>query len=134
MFSGMERPSHWVVLAVVVLLLFGYKKLPDITRSVGRSLRIFKTEMKGLNDDDSARDAAEKPAETEAAPPPVQAPPAPPAPGSTLITPTPPVPVVSSVPIVAADGTVVDNGNAVNGASNGAHVNGGVASEQRPQS
>jgi sec-independent protein translocase protein TatA len=65
MFTGWERPSHWLVLAVVVLVLFGYKKLPDVTRSVGRSLRIFKTEMKGLNDDDSARegtDAAAKPA------------------------------------------------------------------------
>ena len=57
MFSGLERPSHWVILALVVLVLFGYKKLPDITRSVGKSLRIFKTEMKGLTDDDDARQA-----------------------------------------------------------------------------
>jgi sec-independent protein translocase protein TatA len=37
---------------LVVLLLFGYKKLPDAARSFGRSLRIFKGEMKGLKDDD----------------------------------------------------------------------------------
>ncbi|SCX44098.1 sec-independent protein translocase protein TatA [Klenkia marina] len=38
-----------IVLAVFVL--FGYKKLPDATRSLGRSLRIFKGEMKGMADD-----------------------------------------------------------------------------------
>jgi sec-independent protein translocase protein TatA len=68
MFSGWERPSHWLVLAIVVIVLFGYKKLPDMSRSVGRSLRIFKTEMKGLNDDDAARDSAEQPVAPPAAP------------------------------------------------------------------
>ncbi len=33
-------------------MLFGYKKLPDASRSLGRSLRIFKGEMKGMKDDD----------------------------------------------------------------------------------
>jgi sec-independent protein translocase protein TatA len=70
MFTGWERPSHWLVLAVVVLVLFGYKKLPDMSRSVGRSLRIFKTEMKGLNDDDSARDNTDAAAKPAAANPP----------------------------------------------------------------
>jgi sec-independent protein translocase protein TatA len=58
MFSGWDRPSHWVVIAVIALVLFGYKKLPDAARSVGRSLRIFKTEMKGMTEDDQAREAA----------------------------------------------------------------------------
>ncbi|MDQ2795900.1 MAG: Sec-independent protein translocase subunit TatA [Actinomycetota bacterium] len=51
-------PGHLVVIAVVALVLFfGWKQLPDMARSVGRSLRVFKTEIKGLNDDDKARDA-----------------------------------------------------------------------------
>lgn len=58
MFTGWERPSHWLVIAIVVLVLFGYKKLPDAARSVGRSLRIFKTEIKGMTEDDKARDSA----------------------------------------------------------------------------
>jgi sec-independent protein translocase protein TatA len=62
MLTGWERPSHWLVLAVVVLILFGYKKLPEMSRSVGRSLRIFKTEMKGMSEDDSTRDAGSPPA------------------------------------------------------------------------
>ena len=71
---GFESPSHWVILLIIAALLFGgYKKLPEMSRSVGRSLRIFKTEMKGMTDDDAARDAAE---EAKVAPP---SPPPPPA-------------------------------------------------------
>jgi sec-independent protein translocase protein TatA len=56
---GLDAPSHWAILIIAALILFGYKKLPEMSRSVGRSLRIFKTEMKGMTDDDSARDATE---------------------------------------------------------------------------
>jgi sec-independent protein translocase protein TatA len=56
---GWQSPSHWVVIALVVLVLFGYKKLPEMSRSVGRSLRIFKTEIKGMDADDAARNSAE---------------------------------------------------------------------------
>jgi sec-independent protein translocase protein TatA len=40
-----------LVLAVVILL-FGAKKLPELARGSGRALRIFKTEVKALHDDD----------------------------------------------------------------------------------
>ncbi|MCM3925379.1 Sec-independent protein translocase subunit TatA [Frankia sp. AiPs1] len=42
-----------IIIALVVLVLFGSKKLPDAARSFGRSLRIFKAETKGLRDDDT---------------------------------------------------------------------------------
>lgn len=78
---GLDSPSHWVVIAALALLLFGYKKLPDMARSAGKSLRIFKTEMKGMADDDDARLVAKDsgPArQVQAAPPaPAAAPPAP---------------------------------------------------------
>jgi len=45
-------PWHIVVLLIVGLVLFGSKKLPDSARSLGRSLRIFKSEIKELNNDD----------------------------------------------------------------------------------
>jgi sec-independent protein translocase protein TatA len=51
MFNG-ARPWHIIVLVVVLLLLFGAKRLPDAARSLGRSMRIFKAETKGLLDDD----------------------------------------------------------------------------------
>jgi sec-independent protein translocase protein TatA len=47
------------LIILAILLLFGYKKLPDASRSLGRSLRIFKGEMKGMKDDDvRTKDAA----------------------------------------------------------------------------
>lgn len=54
---GWEAPWHWIILAILVIALFGYKKLPDAARSLGRSLRIFKTEIKGMGEDDAARAA-----------------------------------------------------------------------------
>ena len=53
-------PGHLLVLAIVALVLFfGWKQLPDMARSLGRSLRIFKTEIKGMTQDDKAREKAE---------------------------------------------------------------------------
>jgi sec-independent protein translocase protein TatA len=49
---GALRPWHIIVLVVVLILLFGAKRLPDAARSLGRSLRIIKAETKGLADDD----------------------------------------------------------------------------------
>jgi len=52
-------PLEIGLIILAVLLLFGYKKLPDASRSLGRSLRIFKGEMKGMKDDDvRGKDAA----------------------------------------------------------------------------
>jgi sec-independent protein translocase protein TatA len=45
-------PGHLVVVAVVaVVVLVGWKRLPEMSRSIGRSLRIFKTEMKAMDTD-----------------------------------------------------------------------------------
>jgi sec-independent protein translocase protein TatA len=68
---GEFSPWHLLILAAVFVLLFGAKKLPDAARSVGRSLRIFKAEVKGLHDDDKDADATPSTAAapTAAAPP-----------------------------------------------------------------
>ena len=48
-----------ILIILAILLLFGYKKLPAASRSLGQSLRIFKGEMKGMKSDDVAdKDAA----------------------------------------------------------------------------
>jgi sec-independent protein translocase protein TatA len=54
------------IIAVVVLVLFGSKKLPDAARSLGRSMRILKTEIKDLHTDEPAAPAP--PAEIAATP------------------------------------------------------------------
>ena len=50
------KPWHLLVLAVVFVVLFGSKRLPDSARSLGRSLRIFKSEVREMNKEDSAGD------------------------------------------------------------------------------
>jgi len=47
-------PGGWelILIVLVILLLFGAKKLPELARGSGRALRIFKSETKGLSDDD----------------------------------------------------------------------------------
>ncbi|MFD4367486.1 Sec-independent protein translocase subunit TatA [Rhodococcus sp. NPDC058521] len=50
---GAMSPWHWAIVAVVVLILFGSKKLPDAARGLGRSLRIFKSEVKEMQNDDA---------------------------------------------------------------------------------
>lgn len=52
---GAMSPWHWAIVAVVVLILFGSKKLPDAARGLGRSLRIFKSEVKEMQNDESPR-------------------------------------------------------------------------------
>ena len=48
----LREPSHILLLLIVVVILFGAKRLPDSARSLGRSLRIFKSEMKDMKNDD----------------------------------------------------------------------------------
>ncbi len=51
-------PTHIVVLLVLVLLIFGSSKLPDIARSVGQSMKVFKKEVKELRDEDDDKKPA----------------------------------------------------------------------------
>jgi sec-independent protein translocase protein TatA len=57
---GSLGPLEIGLIILAILLLFGYKKLPDASRSLGRSLRIFKGEMKGMKDDDAREDVRSK--------------------------------------------------------------------------
>ena len=66
----MEIPELLIVLVIVGFLVFGAKRMPDAARGLGRSLRIFKAETKGLLTDDQPA----APAQIEA-PVPVYAPP-----------------------------------------------------------
>ena len=45
-------PTEIILIILVLVLLFGAKKLPELARGSGRALRIFKAETKGLMDDD----------------------------------------------------------------------------------
>jgi sec-independent protein translocase protein TatA len=70
-----EKPSV-VIVIVLMILVFGAKRLPDSARALGRSMRILKAEAKGLKDDDAARTSS---TDTTAQTPATPAPPALPA-------------------------------------------------------
>jgi TatA/E family protein of Tat protein translocase len=53
-------PREIVILLIVVLILFGAKRLPDSARSLGRSMRIFKSEMKEMKSDDGTIEETDK--------------------------------------------------------------------------
>ncbi len=48
--NGLE-PWHIVIIAVVILILFGWKKMPDMARSFGRSARILRSEVDEMKND-----------------------------------------------------------------------------------
>jgi sec-independent protein translocase protein TatA len=50
-------PWHIIILAVVFIVLFGARKLPDSARSLGQAMRIFKAETKGLHTDEDGSEA-----------------------------------------------------------------------------
>jgi sec-independent protein translocase protein TatA len=64
MFRQLGAPELIIILAVL-FLLFGAKRLPDLSRSLGRSMRIFKSEVKEMHED-------EKPTQPPAAPRPIE--------------------------------------------------------------
>ncbi|MEU6316439.1 Sec-independent protein translocase subunit TatA [Streptomyces sp. NPDC047009] len=53
--NGLE-PWHLLVVAIVVIVLFGSKKLPDTARALGRSMRILKSEAKAMKEEDAPAD------------------------------------------------------------------------------
>jgi sec-independent protein translocase protein TatA len=69
----LREPAVWIVI-LIVILLFGAKRLPDLARGVGRSLRIFKAETEGMRSDSPTAEAPSVPAAPT--PPPVAAAPA----------------------------------------------------------
>ncbi|MFJ7996608.1 Sec-independent protein translocase subunit TatA [Streptomyces sp. NPDC096310] len=60
--NGLE-PWHLLIVAIVIIVLFGSKKLPDTARAVGKSLRILKSETKAMKEEGGVVvDAAAPPA------------------------------------------------------------------------
>lgn len=48
-----DNPLLLIILLLIIVLVFGAKRLPDAARSVGRSMRILKTEVKEMKEDDA---------------------------------------------------------------------------------
>ncbi len=59
----LREPSHWALVILALVLLFGWKRLPDMARSVGRSMRIFKSEVNEMKTD--GKEGRPSPASTD---------------------------------------------------------------------
>ncbi|MFI6367920.1 Sec-independent protein translocase subunit TatA [Nocardia sp. NPDC050630] len=57
---------HWLIIAAVFVMFFGAKRMPDAARSLGRSLRIFKSEVSQMQSESNAQ-ASTAPAQQPAA-------------------------------------------------------------------
>lgn len=53
--GALARPSTIIILLIVIILLFGANKLPDLARNLGQSLKIIKREVKELSEDDDSK-------------------------------------------------------------------------------
>jgi sec-independent protein translocase protein TatA len=50
MFEGLFQPMHLLVIFGIALLIFGPKKLPELGKGVGESIKAFKSAMKEITD------------------------------------------------------------------------------------
>jgi sec-independent protein translocase protein TatA len=61
-----DSPWKIAIIAVLIIVLFGYRKLPHAARSLGQSMRILKTEVQGMHEDDETQTTSTAPAPTAA--------------------------------------------------------------------
>ncbi len=50
-YAGMPGGWEWVIIALVILLLFGAKRLPELARGLGQGIREFKGAVEGAKDE-----------------------------------------------------------------------------------
>ncbi|EEO7741542.1 twin-arginine translocase TatA/TatE family subunit [Campylobacter upsaliensis] len=59
--------SGWIIILVIVILLFGAKKIPELAKGVGKGIKTFRSEMDNDDEPKNAMKIEEKPEEKEAA-------------------------------------------------------------------
>jgi sec-independent protein translocase protein TatA len=67
MFEGLFQPMHLLVLLGIALLVFGPKKLPELGKGLGDGIRIFKTAIKGEDEEPAVRERQASPSVIEIA-------------------------------------------------------------------
>ncbi|MFT4084465.1 MAG: twin-arginine translocase TatA/TatE family subunit [Nocardioides sp.] len=59
MIRNVIEPEHLLVILAIVVLVFGGKKLPELARGAGQSVRIFRAEMRAVDADEAAQKRTE---------------------------------------------------------------------------
>ena len=54
--SFLPSGSEWIIIALVILLLFGGKKIPELMKGLGKGVKSFKEGMNGVEDDIDGKD------------------------------------------------------------------------------
>jgi len=67
---GLDNPLHIAFIVVLVLLVFGAKRLPEIGRSLGTGMREFKQAITGEHHSQATSNEQQRPSLPAAAPPP----------------------------------------------------------------
>jgi sec-independent protein translocase protein TatA len=65
MFTGLESPTHLLLLLLIILVLFGAKRLPEMGRSLGRSIHEFKEGLNSREESDKTEAKASEAIEEE---------------------------------------------------------------------
>lgn len=60
MFSGLESPAHLLILLVIILLLFGAKRIPELAKGLGTGLREFRKGVSGSYEKDELEQGEER--------------------------------------------------------------------------
>lgn len=63
-----DHPAQLLIIVLLLVVLFGYKRLPDAARGIGKSLRIFKSEVQEMQKDDTKPSAGTEAPTVPAAP------------------------------------------------------------------
>jgi sec-independent protein translocase protein TatA len=63
MFEGAFSPWHWLMVLLIVLLIFGPRKLPEVGKGLGTAIRGFREGLKGMSEEIQASDKDSKPEE-----------------------------------------------------------------------
>ena len=89
---GTPGPSEWMLILIIVLVLFGAKRLPELARSLGQSMNEFRKAREEFDRElqQAANDVKGQPAQPQRAYTPVQAPQVQPAPGAQPVQPQEP--------------------------------------------
>jgi sec-independent protein translocase protein TatA len=71
----LREPSHLIFVGLIIVVLFGSRRLPDAARGMGQAMRIFKAEVKTMQTENTAppkrqgAEPAEPPLEGKIVPP-----------------------------------------------------------------
>jgi sec-independent protein translocase protein TatA len=98
---GLENPTHWIPIIVVLLLVFGARRLPEIGRSLGEGMRGFRDSLTGQTQQPEKLNAAAEQAPAPQAPH-ATAPVAAPAPTPAQQAPAPQAPPTAEPPAAAS--------------------------------